>query len=203
MLLSLLLSILLRTNTHAQTSIALNLGIMEHNVVVPGSWRDQFLTGYPSIEAFHYFQQPNIEVGLSYTFFGSYFETHGAWKYPYYYSYSYKISHPINLLTYCGIRSNQERLIQTYGGIKLGYWSYNMYYYVQNDNNYSFDSSGSRQFHHFAFGPRFGLSIGKKVQFTLETEHIWLTPTKIIHNYFQRVSSIQIGIKFIFKKKNG
>lgn len=175
---------------------------MEHGFQVPGFWRDLNYVLLLRTEVFHHFEQPKLELGLSYTFYRSYYEVHNIWKYPNSYSYRYDIDKSINIMSYCGIHSDYDRLVQTYGGIKFGYWSYRMWYSIQNDYDWSDYEHNDIRINHFAIGPRFGLSIGRKVQFILETQHLWLSPTKFTDRpMFLRSSSIQFGIRYNFKKK--
>ena len=204
-LFGILLSNCALTQIKAQTGISLSTGVMEHYVGVPGFRRDVFHAIPLKLVVNHYFEKPKVEVGLSYSFFNARIENNVARKYPNTYndtySYIYDVYRPINIMTYTGIRSDQERLIQTYGGIKIGYWSDRMASYSVNQND-DFDTETIvSQLHYFALGPKFGFSVGKKVQFFLESEHFWLTKTKYTYRNFQRVSTILFGVKFNFKKK--
>lgn len=191
------------SNLKAQTSVSLTTGLMVHSFKMPKFYYD-FNSIVPiRMELFHYFKNQGIEAGLSYTYFGSRYENHLYWSRPnyYYYSYYYDIYRPINVMTYIGVHSDKDRLIQTYGGIKLGYWSYRMRYdyYADNWTDYGQDDI---RLHHFALGPRFGLSIGRKVQFIIETEHLLLSQTRYSTRHtLQLATSFQFGVRYNFKGK--
>ncbi len=184
----------------AQVSVSLSSGIMEHKVIVPWSWHDQFYSLTPRLELFYTFQKPQLEVGLSYTYYKGRIETYDAWKYPNQYRYYFGVERPFNLMAYCGAHSDQNRLIQTYAGLKVGYWAHNFWYWIENQTDWTDQERGEGRLNHFALGPRFGMSVGRRVQFILESEHFWLTPSNYAVKYFKRVSTIQVGIRYNFKR---
>jgi len=197
----LVLSTLLTLKLNAQTSISISSGMMNHKVGIPHFKSDELQIVPINLTLKHYFENQNIELGLSYYLFGTRIEKHNAFNYPYVYSYWYRASQPINLIAFVGIRSDRNKFIQTYGGIMTGYWSYKISFSSENTQTFNNFESINERIHQFALGPKFGLSIGRKVQFFIEAEYFLLTKTKYTDRYFERVSSLNLGVKYNFKRK--
>jgi len=200
LILSLVISTLLTLKLNAQTSVSISAGIMEHRVGIPNFKSDDLLIISKNLTLKHFFEKQNFEIGLSYYSFGGRIEN-SAYNFPSEYSYWYTVRRPINLIAYCGIRSDRDKFIQTYGGIITGYWSYKMDFSSENYDNLNDFESIKERIHQFALGPKFGLSIGRKVQLIIEAEYFLLTKTKYTYRYFERVSTINLGLKYNFKGK--
>lgn len=200
-LLLLVINSVLNFEINSQTGVSISGGVMEHKVAIPDLTSDE-LTMFPmSLTLKHFFEKTNFELGLSYYLFGTSIERHGVYKYPYEYSYWYRARKPINLIGFCGIRSDRNKFIQTYGGILTGYWSYKMLFSSQNWSNFNGYERINDRVHQLALGPKFGISIGRKVQFIIEAEYFLLTKTKYSDQNIPRVSSISLGFKYNFKRK--
>lgn len=186
---------------NSQTSISISSGVMEHKVGIPNFTSDELTIIPINLTLKHFFEKPNIELGLSYYLFGTSIERHGVYKNSYEYSYWYRARKPINLIGFCGIRSDRNKFIQTYGGIKSGYWSYEMWFYSENWNDFNDTQRIDDRIHQFVLGPNFGLSIGRKVQLMIEAEYFLLSKTKYSDRNIIDASSINLGIKYNFKRK--
>lgn len=188
------------SNVNSQINISLNMGMMEHNLGVPDFVNTSFQAPSIKVSINYYLDKLPLEIGASYMYFGAGIENHSAYKNRKNYSYWYNLDRTINLMSYVGIYSDQDRLIQCNGGLRAGYWSHGMKFTSQNHSDLWDTETISDHLHYFAIGPSFGLSMGRKIRITLESEHFWLTPTKNNSNFI-RVSSLMLGLKYRFNKR--